>query len=66
MKVTITNNFLIKKDKPTAGPARAAAIQKYLTSDKAAVKITGLKTLKYDLIAGATTQKGTTVVIYYY
>ena len=66
VKVTITNNFLIKKDKPTAGPARAAAIQKYLTSDKAAVKITGLKTLKYDLIAGATTQKGTTVVIYYY
>jgi hypothetical protein len=57
---------LIKKDKPTAGPARAAAIQKYLTSDKAAVKITGLKTLKYGLIAGATTQKGTTVVIYYY
>lgn len=66
VKVTITNNFLIKKDKPTAGPARAAAIQKYFTSDKAAVKITGLKTLKYDLIAGATTQKGTTVVIYYY
>jgi len=66
VKVTITNNFLIKKDKPTAGPARAAAIQKYLTSDKAAVKITGLKTLKYGLIAGATTQKGTTVVIYYY
>ena len=66
VKVTITNNFLIKKDKPTAGPARAAAIQKYLTSDKAAVKVTGLKTLKYDLIAGASTQKGTTVVIYYY
>ena len=65
-KVTITNNFLIKKDKPTAGPARAAAIQKYLTSDKAAVKVTGLKTLKYDLIAGASSQKGTTVVIYYY
>jgi len=66
VKVTITNNFLIKKDKPTAGPARAAAIQKYLTSDKAAVKITGLKTLKYELIAGASSQKGTTVVIYYY
>jgi tRNA threonylcarbamoyladenosine modification (KEOPS) complex Pcc1 subunit len=66
VKVTITNNFLIKKDKPTAGPARAAAIQKYLTTDKTAIKVIGLKTLKYDLIAGATTQKGTTVVIYYY
>ena len=66
VKVTITNNFLIKKDKPTAGPARAAAIQKYLTSDKAAVKVAGLKTLKYELIAGASSQKGTTVVIYYY
>ncbi len=66
VKVTITNNFLIKKDKPTAGPARAAAIQKYLTTDKTATKVIGLKTLKYDLIAGATTQKGTTVVIYYY
>ena len=66
VKVTITNNFLIKKDKPTAGPARAAAIQKYLTTDKTATKVIGLKTLKYGLIAGATTQKGTTVVIYYY
>jgi hypothetical protein len=65
-KVTITNNFLIKKDKPTAGPARAAAVQKFFTTDKNAIKITGLRTLKYDLIAGASNQKGTTVVIYYY
>ena len=65
-KVTITNNFLIKKDKPTAGPARAAAVQKFFTTDKNAIKIAGLKTLKYDLIAGASSQKGTTVVIYYY
>jgi hypothetical protein len=57
---------LIKKDKPTAGPARAAAVQKFFTTEKNAIKITGLKTLKYDLIAGASSQKGTTVVIYYY
>ena len=66
VKVTIANNFLIKKDKPTAGPARAAAIQKFLSSDKAAIKVTGLKTLKYDLVAAAVSPKGTTVVIYYY
>jgi hypothetical protein len=66
VKVTIANNFLIKKDKAKAGPARAKAIQKYLSSDKAAVKVKGLKTLKYDLVAGPKKQKGATVAIYYY
>jgi hypothetical protein len=62
VKVTITNNFLIAKDKPTVGVARATAVQKFL----AAAKVNGLKTVKYELIAGAKTQKGTTVAIYYY
>jgi len=62
VKVEITNNFLIAKDKPTAGPARAAAIKKYLQT----LKITGIKTAIYTTPAGAKTQKGTTVTIYYY
>ena len=62
VKAQIANNFLIKKDKPAAGPARAAAIQKFL----AATKVTGLKTVKYELIAGSKTAKGTTVTIIWY
>jgi len=62
VKVEITNNFLIAKDKPAAGPARAAAVQKYLQS----LTTKGIKTATYSLIAGAKTQKGTTVTIYYY
>jgi hypothetical protein len=62
VKVQITNNFLIAKDKPTAGPARATAVQKYLQS----LTTKGIKTATYSLIAGAKTQKGTTVTIYYY
>ena len=62
VKVQITNNFLIAKDKPTAGPARATAVQKYLKS----LTTKGIKTATYSLIAGAKTQKGTTVTIYYY
>ncbi|MEY2815462.1 MAG: hypothetical protein RJA78_38, partial [Actinomycetota bacterium] len=61
-KVVITNNFLIAKDKPTAGPARATAVQKYLQS----LTTKGIKTAAYSFIAGAKTQKGTTVTIYYY
>jgi len=66
VSVQITNNFLIAKDKPAAGPARAAAVQKYLTTDKAAIAIMGIKTAKYQLLAGAKTQKGTTVTILYW
>jgi len=62
VKVVITNNFLIAKDKPTAGPARAAAVQKYLQS----LTTKGIKTASYSTVAGAKTQKGTTVTIYYY
>jgi hypothetical protein len=62
VKVEITNNFLIAKDKPTAGPARATAVQKYLQS----LTTKGIKTATYSLIAGAKTQKGTEVTIYYY
>jgi hypothetical protein len=60
--VTITNNFLIAKDKTTAGPARAANTQKLLV----ALKTNGFKTASYQLIPGAKTQKGTTVNILSY
>jgi len=62
--VQITNNFLIAKDKPTAGPARAANIQKFLT----ALKTNGFKAATYKLIADpkAKTAKGTTITIYSY
>ena len=62
IKVDITNNFLIAKDKPTAGPARAVAVQKYLQAQK----INGIKTAIYTFTVGAKTQKGTTVTIYRY
>ena len=62
VSVQITNNFLIAKDKPAAGPARAAAVQKFLQ----AAKVNGVKTAKYQLLAGAKTQKGTTVTILYW
>jgi hypothetical protein len=62
IKVEITNNFLIAKDKPTAGPARAVAVQKYLQAQK----INGIKTAIYAFTVGAKTQKGTTVKIYRY
>ena len=62
IKVDITNNFLIAKDKPTAGPARAVAVQKYLQAQK----INGIKTAIYTFTVGAKTQKGTTVKIYRY
>ena len=62
IKVEITNNFLIAKDKPTAGPARAVAVQKYLQAQK----INGIKTAIYAFTVGAKTQKGTTVTIYRY
>ena len=62
--VQITNNFLIAKDKVTAGPARAANTQKYL----AALKTNGFKTARYQLLAdpNAKKAKGTTVTIYSY
>jgi hypothetical protein len=62
--VRITNNFLIRKDKSTAGPARATNTQKYL----AALKTNGFKTAKYQLFPDpkAKTAKGTTVTIYSY
>ncbi|MFM8927634.1 MAG: cadherin-like beta sandwich domain-containing protein, partial [Rhodoluna sp.] len=62
VKAQITNNFLIKKDKPAAGPARAKSVQTFL----AAAKVTGLKTVTYELIAGSKTAKGTTVTIVWY
>jgi len=62
VKVDITNNFLIAKDKPTAGPARATAVKTFLLAQK----ITGIKTAIFNLIPGAKTQKGTTVTFYYY
>ncbi|MEI8231229.1 MAG: cadherin-like beta sandwich domain-containing protein, partial [Actinomycetes bacterium] len=62
VKVDITNNFLIAKDKPTAGPARSVAIQKFLQTQK----INGIKTAVYTFPAGSKKQKGTTVTIYYY
>jgi hypothetical protein len=62
VKVVISNNYLIAKDKPSAGPARAAAVQKYLQS----LSTKGIKTASYSTVAGAKTQKGTTVTIYYY
>jgi hypothetical protein len=57
--VTITNNFLIAKDKTTAGPARASNTQKLLV----ALKTNGFKTATYQLIPGVKSQKGTTVNI---
>jgi hypothetical protein len=60
--VVITNNFLIAKDKATAGPARASNSQKLL----AALKTNGFKAAKYELVPGAKTQKGTTITIYSY
>ena len=60
--VTISNNFLIKKDKTTAGPARASNTQKLLV----ALKTNSFKTALYQLIPGAKSQKGTTVTIYSY
>jgi len=60
--VTITNNYLIAKDKTTAGPARASNTQKLLV----ALKTNGFKTASYQLIPGAKTQKGTTVNILSY
>lgn len=60
--VTITNNFLIAKDKPTAGPARASNTQKLLV----ALKTNGFKTATYQLLPGPRTQKGTTVNILSY
>lgn len=60
--VTISNNFLIKKDKTTAGPARATNTQKLLV----ALKTNSFKTALYQLIPGAKSQKGTTVTIYSY
>jgi hypothetical protein len=62
--VKITNNFLIVKDKVTAGPARAANTKKYL----AALKTNGFKTALYLLVPdpNAKKAKGTTVTIYSY
>jgi hypothetical protein len=60
--VTITNNFLIAKDKTTAGPARASNTQKLLV----ALKTNGFKTATYQLIPGVKSQKGTTVNILSY
>jgi len=59
--VTITNNFLIAKDKPAAGPLRATNTQKYL----AALKTNGFKTAVFKLVAdpNAKKAKGTTVTI---
>ena len=62
VSVQITNNYLIAKDKPTAGPARATAVQKFLQ----AAKVNGVKTAKYQLLAGLKTQKGTTVTVFYW
>ena len=62
VQVNITNNFLIAKDKPAVGVARATAIQKYLQGQK----INGIKTTIFNFPAGAKTQKGSTVTIYYY
>ena len=62
--VKITNNFLIAKDKVTAGPLRATNTQKYL----AALKTNGFKTAVYQLVPdpNAKKAKGTTVTIYSY
>jgi hypothetical protein len=61
-KVDITNNFLIKKDKTTAGATRAANVQKLLKI----LKTNNWSKATYELKAGLTSQKGTTVTIYYY
>ncbi len=62
VSVTITNNFLIAKDKPAAGTARATAVQKFLQ----AAKVNGVKTAKYQLLPGLKTQKGTTITVVYW
>ncbi|NDC47983.1 MAG: hypothetical protein EBZ61_02690 [Micrococcales bacterium] len=62
VSVTITNNFLIAKDKPAAGTARATAVQKFLQ----AAKVNGVKTAKYQLLPGLKTQKGTTITVIYW
>lgn len=62
VRVDIANNFSIAKDKPTAAKARAAAIQKYLQTQKTL----GFKTAIYNQVAGPKKQKGATVTIYYY
>ena len=62
--VTITKDFLIKKDKATAGPARAAAVQKLLASTKAIPTLAAPSI--YQLITGTKADKGTTVIITYY
>ena len=64
VSVLITKDFLIKKDKPAAGAARAAAVQKLLASTK------GIPSLAvasiYQQVAGTKADKGTTVKIIYY
>jgi hypothetical protein len=62
VSVVISNNFLVSKDKPAAGPARAAAIKKYLLAQK----IKGIKTAAFSLVRGVKTQKGVKVIISYY
>ena len=64
VSVLITKDFLIKKDKPTAGPARAAAVQKLLAGTKAIPSL-AVSSI-YQQIAGTKTDKGTTVTIIYY
>jgi hypothetical protein len=62
--VTITNNFLIGKDKPTVGLLRATNVQKYLQ----ALKTNGFKTATYQLVADPKPKKakGTTITVYSY
>jgi len=62
VSVAISNNFLVSKDKPAAGPARAAAIKKYLLAQK----IKGIKTAAFSLVRGVKTKKGVKVIISYY
>ncbi|MEY4418004.1 MAG: hypothetical protein RIQ88_442 [Actinomycetota bacterium] len=61
-KVEIANDYLVAKDKPTAGPARATALQKYFQ----ALKVPGAKTAVYVLAKGLPKPKGLVVTIYYY
>ena len=64
VSVLITKDFLIKKDKPAAGPARAAAVQKLLVGTKAIPSLTSASI--YKQVAGTKSDKGTTVSIIYY
>ena len=64
VSVLITKDFLIKKDKPAAGPARAAAVQKLLIGTKAIPSLTAAGI--YQQVAGTKADKGTTVSIIYY